>query len=136
MAIVYSIDSRKWSIEQWASLTITTNQLRLYSNDVTPTESTTAASLTEITDFWAYSSPISIATSGLDGSNRGYVTTSTITFTHDGMSSAVTVYGWFILNTYDYKLMFAERLSTPKYMATTDDGLSIALTFRMTQGTF
>jgi len=136
MAVFYNNNSKKWSIEQWASLTINTNTLRLYSNDYTPTATSVAGDFTEITDMWANGYTMSVATSGLDGSNRGYVTTSTITFTHDGFSDPKTVYGWFILNTSDYKPMFAERLSTPKYMATGTDTLSITLTFKMTQGTF
>jgi hypothetical protein len=88
--------------------------LKLYSNNVTPTGLSSAASFTEVSGGGYTSLPLTFAnwtiTSG-DPSSAVYNATQSWNFT--GVTSAPgTIYGYYVIRNSDGKLMWAERFSS------------------------
>lgn len=88
--------------------------MKLYSNNVTPVGTTTAAAFTEVTGGGYASKPLTFAnwtiTSG-DPSQAIYTSTQQWTFTGP-TSGPGTVYGYFVTRNSDGKLMWSERFPT------------------------
>jgi hypothetical protein len=103
--------------------------LHLFVNDVTPGESDTVATYTEMSDY-GYSSK-TLTRSNWTVSNVGGVTTAsypsqTFSFTKSGESSATTVYGYYITtNDGTEKLLWAERFANPVIISNTGDEIRL-----------
>ncbi len=103
--------------------------LKLYTNDVTPGEGDTAGTYTEAT-FTGYSS------AALAGANWNFTSgdpsfatySSTLTFTSSANQTAVSVYGFYIVQGTSGLLMWSERFSDGPYsIVRNGDNIQITL---------
>jgi len=107
----------------------------LYTNNHTPSITTTVSDLTEATfGDYAQLTP-SWGSITVDGSNRATMTASALVWTADG-TSGQNVYGWALLDISfsPDRVLIAEIFSpTPKAMSTNGDSISVTPTLTLTQ---
>lgn len=89
--------------------------LHLFKSNITPANGDVLSDYTSPheADFGGYA-PIAIANidwsaAGLDGSDRAFSTAPLQTFTQDGGGSSNTIYGYFVTDSTDADLLWAER---------------------------
>lgn len=88
--------------------------MRLYSNDYTPTGSSTVAAFTECAGGGYIAKPLSFANWNIvsgDPTQASYRTTQTWTFT-GALSGPGTAYGYYVTQDSDGALLWAERFPT------------------------
>lgn len=144
MSIVVSNEGEKLLLEAMVGkVAAATLKLKLYTNNVTPGHTDTAATYTEMGAVQGYTEK-SLTTSGWNAGTAGTGTgTSTSnkasieypqqTFTADGTGAAQTVYGYFITDSAGTTLVCAEKFSTPQTYASSGDAIKI--TPKITLGT-
>lgn len=136
MAVIIPTETRDAMIAKWFNYIVGASPVQLFVNDLTPTESTVFANVSELSATWYFPWGLSIYNYGVDSEGRAWATSYPVTYTHDGMSDPVTVYGWYMVNGDDFSLMYAERFETPKLMQYDTDSITIAPKFWLTQGMF
>lgn len=136
MAVIMPKESRNRLAQVLVEYQLATNLLRLYVNDLTPTDTTVVGNVTECSSMWYMARTMSFGTSGSTMSGDGYATIASVTWYGDDWSDPVTVYGWYILNSYDGKLLLIERFATPKLMASSSDSITVNVRLDLTQGMF
>lgn len=103
-----------------------TVKLKLFKSNTTPTQATVLADFTEA-DFsgYNYATP-SFGAATTDGSNKGVIQDSAArVFTHNGGGTANTVYGYYIEDTTNGKLLWAERFDASQSVSANGDNISV-----------
>lgn len=118
-------------------------KLKLFTNNVTPGQTDTTATYTEMGAVQGYAAK-SLATAswnagvagagtGTSLSNKASIGYPQQTFTADGTGGAQTVYGYFITDNAGTTLICAEKFSSPQTYSTAGD--TIKITPNLTLGT-
>jgi len=89
---------------------------KLYKNDVTPSVATILADLT-VANFSGYSNAtLAWGTPFINGSDKGEMDASQLTWTHNGGGTNNTIYGFYVVNDDETILIYAERFPAPILM--------------------
>lgn len=103
---------------------------KLFKNDVTPTVATILANLT-VADFSGYANAtLAWGTPFINGSDKGEIDATQLTWTHNGGGTSNTIYGFYVVNAAETILIYAERFPAPILMGTS--GAEIKYTPRFT----
>lgn len=102
--------------------------LHLYTNDVTPTDATLQAGLTESTE--AGYAPITLVGSSWTTTQVGGLTTAEYPESTFSYTTAASVYGYYVTSTSD-EIMWVERFSGAPFQLP-DSGGDIAITCKLT----
>lgn len=98
--------------------------LKLFQNNVTPSEPSVAASFTEAT-FSGYA-PIPLTGASWGAASAGTIANIQRTFTHDGGATANSIYGYYIVQATSGTLLFAERdASAPFLLQNSGDNIKV-----------
>ncbi len=101
--------------------------LRLYQNNLTPDQDTVLADFTEAT-FSGYAEDSPSFGAAATVSHKGkIVDTAARDFTHSSGGTSNTVYGYYLVNAPDTKVLWAERFSSPQVVAVNGDKITITL---------
>ncbi len=101
--------------------------LRLYKNNLTPDQDTVLSDFTEA-DFSGYAQVSPSFGSASTVSHKGkIVDTSARNFTHNGGGTSNTVYGYYLVNSFDNVCLWAERFSSSQVVAVSGDTITITL---------
>lgn len=108
--------------------------LRLYSNNVTPLDTSIAADFTEVTGGGYANKPITFANWGITGgapTTAVYNATQLWTFT-GATTGPGTIYGYYVTRNSDGKLMWAERFPAANVPFVPENGSKINVLPRFT----
>lgn len=107
------------------TLVAVTHRYRLFQNNYTPVEGSVVGDFTEATYSGyggskepTYGTPCTV-------SGTSFVTGGSMFFQHDGGGTSNTIYGYYVTKTDDTTLLFAERFTSSKSMATVADILQL-----------
>lgn len=110
-------------------------KLKLFTNNFTPAHDSTLASFVEMGAVQGYvKKTLAMATwnaavagtgVGTALANKASITYPTQTWTADGTGGAQTVYGYFVTNDAETKVLWAEKFVTPATMSTAGDLINI-----------
>jgi hypothetical protein len=94
--------------------------LKLYVNNVTPGDSDTASSYTEMTTQNYSAKTLSGASWTFTAGEPSHADFAQQTWTFDGTGGSTSVYGYYVVKTSSGLLLFAERFSDGPYTITTN----------------
>lgn len=112
--------------------TIGAQTIKLYTNNVTPDENSTASSFTELSLF-RYT-PITMSRLGWTITQESGVTIATQTaqvFSFEG-EVPITVYGYYIVDALSGVLLGAEKFAIPQIISNVHDEITVVPTFTLT----
>lgn len=112
-----------------------TLKLRLYTNNVTPTDNDTVGTYTEMGAVEAYAAkslapgswaaPVAGTGSGTSLSNKASISYPQQVWTADGTGGSVTVYGYFITDSGGTNLVGAEKFPAPVTVSINGDVIKV-----------
>jgi hypothetical protein len=136
MTITVSNEGEKLLLEAMVGKTAAAAlKLKLYTNNITPGQTDTVATYTEMGAVQGYAAK-SLATAswaagvagtgtGTSLSNKASISYAQQTFTADGTGGAQTVYGYFITDNAGATLICAEKFGSPQTYSTSGDTIKI-----------
>jgi hypothetical protein len=108
----------------WANV-----RIKLYKNNYTPLHSSVLADFTEA-DFSGYTAVTpSYGSATLSGDTATTTDSSSRDFTHDSGGTTNTIYGYYVVDITDAKVLFAELFSSSQVMQNNGDKITITSLF-------